>query len=274
MAARRHDLFFASIRSGQAAMMDALIAAEPELLTDTIDLSHRGMPADAPGMSALHVAVSAGQVEAARRLIEHGVDLNLRNAYGRLAVHDAFEYGRQEIADLLFDAGCEVDAAAAAAFSRNDDLRKRLPAEANDMTTGTTPLGWAAYGQNVEGAKLLIAAGAKVTGDPYDELAWGPACDVCAMGVAEVLLAAGADPNWRDPDGGTPMHNVIASPLVGEPSFFIEVLLAAGADRSIKDAAGHTALELARAQKTVLAYQPASGKPAKNLDRTIEVLSA
>jgi cytohesin len=274
MTARRHDLFFASIRSGQVAMMDALISAEPELLTDTIDLSHRGQAADADGMTALHVAVSGGQVEAARRLIEHGVDLNARNNAGRMAVHDAFEYGQAEIARMLFDAGCEVDACAAAAFNRNDDLKSRLPAEANDLTTGLTPLGWAAYGQNDEGARLLIEAGAKVVGDPWDELAWGPACDVCAMGVAKLMLAAGADPNWRDPDGGTPLHNVINSPLVGEPSFFIETLLAAGADRSLKDNAGHTALELARAQKTIQVYQPVNGKPLKSLDRTIEVLSA
>jgi len=93
------------------------------------------------------------------------------------------------------------------------------------------------------------------------------------MGVAEVLMEAGADPNWRDPDGGTPLHNVIASPLVAEPSFFIEALLKGGADPTLKDAAGHTALDLARAQKTVLNYQPANGKPQKTLDRTIEVLS-
>ena len=273
MPARRHDLFFASIRSGQAAMMDALIAAEPELLTDTIDFSHRGQAADAAGMTALHVAVSAGQVEAARRLIEHGIDLNARNSAGRMALHDAFEYGQTEIVQMLFDAGCEVDACAAAAFGRNDDLKKCLPAQANDLTTGLTPLGWAAYGQNLEGAKMLIAAGAKVTGDPFDELAWGPACDVCAMGVAKLMLEAGADPNWRDVDGGTPLHNVINSPLVGEPSYFIETLLEAGADPTIKDNAGHTALDLARAQKTIQTYQQAKGGPRKDLDRTIEVLS-
>jgi len=187
--AGRSELFFASIRSGQVAMMDALIGAEPELLTATIDLSHRGQPADAPGMTGLHVAAQAKQLEAVRRLIDHGADMNVRNAHGRMALHDAFEYGQDDIARLLMDAGCEVDACMAAAYGRLDDLAKRLPAEANDLTTGTTPLGWAAYGQQVEAARALVAAGAKVAGDPYDELAWGPACDVCAMGVAKVMLA-------------------------------------------------------------------------------------
>jgi ankyrin repeat protein len=271
--AGRSDLFFAAIRNGQVAMMDALIAAEPELLTATIDLSHRGQPTDEAGMTPLHLAVSAGQTEAARRLIEHGVDLNARNGGGRLALHDAFECGRAEIAELLFEAGCEVDACAAAAYGRLDDLKACLPDQANDLTTGLSPLGWAAYGQNVEGARALVAAGARVTGDPWDELAWGPACDVCAMGVAKVMLQAGADPNWRDEAGGTPLHNLIASPLVGEPSYFVEALLEAGADPTIRDAAGHTPLDLARAQKTVQSYQPPTGKPAKSLDRTIAVLS-
>jgi ankyrin repeat protein len=271
--AGRSDLFFASIRSGQVAMMDALISAEPELLGQTIDLSHRGLPGDEAGMSPLHVAACARQVEAARRLIEHGVDLNLRNGGGRMAVHDAFEQGQLEIAQMLFDAGCEVDACAAAAFGRLEDLESRLPADANDMTTGLSPLGWAAYGQQVEAAKMLIAAGAKVAGDPWDELAWGPACDVCAMDVAKVMLEAGADPNWRDSDANTPLHLVLASPLVAEPSFFIETLLEGGADPTARNAQGHTALDLARAQKTVQAYQPANGRPGKTLERTIEVLS-
>jgi ankyrin repeat protein len=273
--AGRQELLFASVRSGQVAMMDALIAAEPALVNATVDELERKLPADEAGMSLLHVAAAARQVEATRRLIDHGVPVSARNGGGRMALHDAFEYGQDEIARLLIDAGCEIDAAAAAAYGRLDDLKALLPDQANDLATGLSPLGWAAYGQQVEAARLLVASGAKVTGDPYDELAWGPAADVASIGVAQVLLEAGADPNWRDPDGNTPLHSVILSPIVTEPSYFIEALIAGGADPTIRNAAGRTALDEARAQVQLQGYRPAqTGEGTKTLARTLEVLSA
>ena len=118
-------------------------------------------------MTLLHAAIAAKQGPAVRILIERGVDVSARNAGGRMAVHDAFEYGQEVLAQMLIAAGSEVDACAAAAFGRLNDLKSRLvanPAEANDLTTGLTPIGWAAYGQQLEAAKMLIAvAGFKVT---------------------------------------------------------------------------------------------------------------
>jgi ankyrin repeat protein len=273
--AGRQELLFASVRAGQVAMMDALIAAEPELINATVDLLERRLPADEAGMTLLHVATAARQTEAVRRLIEHGVPVSARNGGGRMAVHDAFEYGQDEIAEMLIEAGSEIDAATAAAYGKLEILKALLPEQANDMTTGLTPLGWAAYGQQIEAARMLISAGAKVVGDPYDELAWGPAADVASIGVAKVLLGAGADPNWRDPAGNTPLHSVILSPLVAEPSFFVEALLEGGADRALKNAGGRTPLDEAKAQLQMQAYRPAQpGQGTKSLVRTVEVLNA
>jgi ankyrin repeat protein len=268
--AGRQELLFASVRSGQVAMMDALIAAEPGLIEATVDSLQQPLPQQEPGMTLLHVAAAYRQVEAARRLIEHGAPLNVRSAGGRAPIHDAFEQGQMEIAQMLIEAGAELDAAAAAVFGRLDRLEVLLPAQANDMTTGLTPLGWAAYGQQIEAARMLVANGAKVLGDPWDELAWGPACDVASIGVAKVLMEAGADPNWQDPDGNTPMHLVLLSPIVVEPSFFIEALIEGGADTSTRNGAGKTALDEAKAQLQLQAYRPQ--QPGKNLARTIEVL--
>lgn len=252
-------------------MMAALLEAEPELISATVDSLSRRLPNEEPGMTLMHVAATFRQPEAARRLIEYGAPINARSSGGRLPIHDAFEQGQIEIAEMLIEAGATLDAAAAAGFGRLDVLRTLLPDQANDMTTGLTPLGWAAYGQQIEAARMLVANGAKVTGDPFDELAWGPACDVASIGVARVILEAGADPNWCDADGNTPMHLVLLSPLVGEPSFFIEALIEGGADKSLRNAAGKTALDEARAQQQLQAYRPQQ-PAAKSLLRTIEVL--
>ena len=77
---------------------------------------------------------------------------------------------------------------------------------------------------------------------------------MAAIGVAKIILAAGADPNWQDPDGNTPMHLAIASPIVAEPAYFVQALLQAGADRQVRNAAGRTALDEAMARLAV--YSP------------------
>lgn len=252
---------FDAIKAGRLSVVTALLDADPALVSATID-------AEEAGMTPLHAAVVAGQLQVVRLLLARGADASARNGGGRMPLHDAFEYGRDLIAQLLISEDTGIDACAAAAFGRLNELKSRLaanPAEANDLTTGLTPMGWAAYGQQAEAAKMLLAAGAKVTGDPYDELFWGPAADVAAIHVAHAALQAGADPNWRDPEGNTPAHLVVLSPMVADPSYFIELLRHARADVTIKNAAGHTALDEAKAQ---------SANPQKNLARAIAVLSA
>jgi hypothetical protein len=47
---------------------------------------------------------------------------------------------------------------------------------------------------------------------------------VASKDVARVLLEHGADPNWRDEGGNTPIHCVIRSRIVGDPAEFVRVL--------------------------------------------------
>lgn len=59
--------------------------------------------------------------------------------------------------------------------------------------------------------------------------------------VAGLLLAAGADPRIRAPDGATPLHFAARAGQLGVAT----QLLVAGADPSAADSAGHTALHIA-----------------------------
>src|SRR5438876_716773 len=81
----------------------------------------------------------------------------------RTGLHDCIEVGRDEIQELLLDAGADVDVCVAAVLGRYDRLRELLerdPALANDLSTNVSPLGWAAYGLKTESARILLDRGA------------------------------------------------------------------------------------------------------------------
>jgi len=266
-----------AVRTGDLATIRAVLDGCPDLVNAATELEHRLRPSDTQAMRLIHLAVAENQVEVARLLIERGVDLNVRNADSRLPLHDCFELGRDGLAQVLLAAGAEADVCAAAAYGIEDRLREILqrdPAQANDLRTGLWPLGWSTYGNQPESARILIAHGAVVNRPPCDVKAWGPAAHVANTNLARVLLAHGADPNCRDKDGDTPMHAVIKSRLVGDPTAFVELLLASGADRTILNNDGRTALDEALPQvgKAAETYFPARPIAAKRLERVIELL--
>jgi hypothetical protein len=260
-----------AVRTGDLNAMRAVLDHSPELVNAATDLEYRLRPSDSPTMRLIHLAVAENQVEAARLLIERGVNLNVRNADGRLPVHDCFELDRDEFAQMLLVAGAEADICTAAGYGMFDRLRELLqldPALANELLTGLSLLGWSVYGNQPESAEILIAHGAIVGS------AWGPAAHVANVNRARVLLAHGADPNCRNANGDTPIHAAIKSRLVVDPTVFVELLLAAGADRTLRTNDGRTALEEALLQvgKVAETYFPARPTRAKNLDRVIALL--
>jgi ankyrin repeat protein len=268
----------AAIQAGNVREVGRILDRDPLLVETTVDDADHAHPSDTTGMTLLHVAVAEDQAAIVRLLLERGADPNVRNGDGRRPIHDCFELGRDALATILTAAGAEIDVCAAAAFGRHDKLRALLaadPDQANDMTTHVSPLGWAAYAQDAESARILCAAGAVVDRPPFDQEAWGPAAAVGAAAVARVLLEKGADPDWQDDDGNTPLHRVLQSRLVVEPSAFVEVLVQGGADRGHKNRAGHTPLDEARAQTGVEAesYFPRRTLGAKRLEAAIAILS-
>jgi len=64
------------------------------------------------------------------------MDVNARNADGRLKLHDCFD---DDFTKILLEAGALVDVCAAAAYGINDRLRGFLASDlenANDLRTG------------------------------------------------------------------------------------------------------------------------------------------
>lgn len=274
-----------AVDAGDLETVRHVLDSHPELVNAGTDLSRHlprhqprhDRPSDAFSMRLIHLAIAEGKVDVLRLLIERGADLSARNADGRTPLHDCFELNHDDYAKILLDAGAEPDVCAAAAYGMYDQLQQILqddPANANDLTTGNSALGWAAYGHQPRSATMLFQHGAVADRSPYDAYAWGPACGVCSIDVARVLLEHGADPNWRDEAGNTPIHRVIASRMVLDPAKFIQVLLDFGADVSLRNGEGRTSLDEALRQTGKIAetYFPVRPIAPKKLDQTIEML--
>jgi ankyrin repeat protein len=266
-----------AVRGGDLPTIRRILDRYPELVNASTDLQQRMRPSDTFAMRLTHLAIAENQIEVVRLLIERGADLDARNTDGRLPLHDCFELGRDHLVQVLLDAGARPDVCAAAAYGMHDLLREILqndPRQANDLTTGESPLGWSVYGRQTESALILFQYGALADRPPYDECAWRPAAMVAGAAVARILLHHSANPNWRDANGDTPLHRVLKSRIVVDPTEFVKVLLAEGADASIRNAEGRTALDEALLQRSKNAetYFPVRTIGPKKLEQTIAIL--
>jgi ankyrin repeat protein/beta-lactamase regulating signal transducer with metallopeptidase domain len=155
----------------------------------------------------LHVAAEYGQKKVAELLLDRGADINGAQWNGWTALHYAAEAGHSDVAELLIARGAEVDA------------------ESKD---GETPLDAAALAGEVKLCAMLIAKGAKVDSlysasasggldkvenfikegsSAYEKEAALFAAAACGQeGVAELLVAKGADVNTRNKYWVTPLH--------------------------------------------------------------------
>ena len=268
-----------AVREGDLPAIRRILDRYPELVNASTDLQQRLRPSDTFAMRMTHLAIAENQTDVLRLLIERGADVNARNTDGRLPLHDCFELGRDHLVTILLSAGARPDVCAAAAYGMHDRLREILqrdPCQANDLTTGESPLGWSAYGQQTESALTLFQYGALADRAPYDTHAWRPVSMVAGALVARALLDHGANPNWRDTNGDTPLHRALKSRIVLDPTEFVKVLLAAGADASIRNAEGRTALDEALLQqsKNAETYFPVRTIGPKKLEQTIEILGS
>jgi len=266
-----------AVHNGNLETIRKILDGHPELVNASTEVHPRMRPSDALTMRLIHLAIAEAKVDVLRLLIERGADLNARNADGRLPLHDCFELNHDDYAKILLDAGAEPDVCAAAVYGMHEQLEQILqsdPAQANDLTSGNSPLGWAVYGQQPKSATILFQHAAIADRPPYDAYAWGPAAGVASTSVTPVLLEHGANPNWRDEEGNTPMHRAIRSRLVLDPAKFIQLLLDFGADVTVRNREGRTPLDEALLQmgKTAETYFPVRPIAAKQLHQTIEIL--
>lgn len=156
-----------------------------------------------------------------------------------------------EIFELLLRAAGPLDAMEATVAGDDAQLRALLQADPTLTETrspdGFTLLHLAAYFQQVETARALIALGANVHTWTESESAL-QALHLAAGrprngAICTALIEAGADPDAQDEHGETPLHRAAQ----GGDEETVRALLAAGANPAIETDHGMTPWELAYA---------------------------
>lgn len=208
-------------------------------------------------MTPIGNAISAGDVEIARRLVEAGADVVRKNRYGvsAMTMLDTTDKNRKKLAAILEPAAAKqsqkANLADAAKLGNRDRVVELLPSS-SDQEKAKAAIDATLAGQ-AEPLLLLLKAGV----DPntlrpkgqYNEPA-APLLHLALAGghneAAEVLIENGADINARaDSFGGqkaTPLMIAAVQCKLG----VLKKLVQAGADLELRDAAGETALGWAR----------------------------
>lgn len=257
--------FLAAVTEGDERAVDEALGSDP---------SWCRLPDD-DGVTPLHLAVRAGRVAIAERLLDAGADIDARTGpeHGRRTpLHDSYECGQPALTQLLLDRGADYDIAVAAALGdaeRVDRLLDDRPELVDDDSTGLSPLGWAGYGQDPAMVGRLVERGATLT----DELCCPSGTGNTAM--IQAFLDAGADANaLSTATQARPLHVAVAMPYSSDSTAAVQLLLEAGADPAATAADG-TTTPLGLADRRRSACDPSTEADRIGVyDRMIAILTA
>ncbi len=205
VTAKRKASKVALLVSAGGLLLFAVLFVPPEMIKFN-QRANNGTLAERPGsLIPLMMAAYKGDLREMERLIQNGADVNARNDVNNTALHFAagatpvenqIYRGSPETVTYLIEHGADVNAQ-------------------NNMKI--TPLMDAVYNNNLESLRILIARGADVNKmSRYNETALSAAM-IRASGRADIfgnryrdmaieLLRHGADPNFKDFTGRTPLQ--------------------------------------------------------------------
>jgi len=172
-----------------------------------------------------------------------------RDASGASPVLVAAYNMKPDVVNALLQLGAPVDIFEASVLGKVDriqEILKTSPARVTEHAPdGFTPVALAAFFGQPAAVKVLIAAGADVNAaakNPLKVAALHAAVAGGKLEIVKTVLDAGADANAQQQAGFRPIHEAGVKANRG----LAELLLAHGADPSLPNDAGVTAIDLAR----------------------------
>lgn len=207
----------------------------------------------------LFTAIREGRAAEVKRLLDSNPSLaSARSAKGVSAVTAALFLSAGEgfvpprknaVLSTVLDHGARIDRFEAAALAGRVRVQKELDADPGYLTAesafGWTPLHFAAYGGNVDVAKLLLDRGADIDRRANTKFRNTPLQVSLLTGQEEMaafLVAHGADVRIEQAEGFTALHE--AAQIGSEK--LVALLLDKGADPNSRAEDGRTPLSIAR----------------------------
>lgn len=202
----------------QKALREAIHEGDIARVKELLDKAEwaPGLDLDSDGMTALDAAVSEGNLEIVKLLVEKGYDPAADDSFDFTPLHAAACRGHLEIVAFFISKGVDPDVAG---------------------PSGVTPLHGLAAGRmkcsEREELEMLKAA--------WERHLWGEGPDERPT-VADFLIRKGAKVNAKDIRGMTPLHHAAGA----WSQEMAELLIQNGAEVNARDSAGCTPLDLVR----------------------------
>lgn len=194
--------------------------------------------------TALRSAVGAGQLDAAQLLLKHGADVHQVNHGGSSLMEAAAYSGNPDTVYWLGRQGLEIGILELCAIGDIKEVTLVLEADPTSIDQrdrrGLTALHHAARCGHVELIKALIERGADMHAENrHGHVPLSIAIEERQIEATECLLANGGDPNAR---GGHYRGTVLHRAVLHRSLSIVVALLSAGADPNRRDANGKTPL--------------------------------
>ncbi|MEZ5337335.1 MAG: ankyrin repeat domain-containing protein [bacterium] len=246
--------------SGKRPLAEAVLQNDPYLLELMLEHGADPLLSDDPeqgtGRSLLHYATKVDNVQLVERLLELGIEADIRDAHDQTPLDVAATYGMDQTLAVLLEHGADpqrqdrggsVPILLAGGYGRTGAVRMLLAHGADinfQHERGWTALLLAIYYDHPETARYLFDNGADVTARL--NTGYGAAGIATMLGdpqMLELVLDSGAATDELIEQNG---RNLIHLCAMNKLSGFIERLAAAGVDPGLEDAEGKTPLMLAR----------------------------